>query len=604
MGKLSDLRERRIFEILVGYAATGWIALQVVDQLVDRAIFPDVAYTVALIWYVGGFFASAIVGWYHGEKGRQTAPPREIALLGLVAFVVLLASAAPIRDHRARRQASAAARESSMDLRRLAVRYFDDASGDGSYRHLAGGLTEDLIDRLGAIRTLDVVSADAVARFRGKPDVGADSVARALEAGTVVDGTLAVVGGRAQGSVRLLDGESGAEISRADLERVLPELLQFQEELAGEVVALLEQWLDEPVELPRRETGATDVEAWILVQRAERARREMARAVKEEEYDDARAAHARVEDLLEEAASLDPRWAEPPTRRAWAAGGRAALEDDAVEVQRWLREGETYANRALSRSPNDAAALEARGTLRYRIWLRTARDTAEDDALLQDARSDLERAVAIDPSLASAHGTLSRLYARALHDISRASVAASKAYEEDPYLESADDIVWRLFRYSWHLRQLRQARRWCREGQRRFRSDERFLRCRLDLMTTSAVEPAVEDAWRLVERIDSLAAGEEEAREVLGARIVAAGVVARAGLPDSARAVLGRTRVLAGTIQDSRHELLALEAEIRSRVLGDAQGAQELLDRYRAANPDRPLSTEGWWWGDLDDPSG
>jgi TolB-like protein len=140
-----------------------------------------------------------------------------------------------------------------MELRRIAVRYFDDLSGDGAYGHLAEGLTEDLIDRLSRIRTLHVVSGNGVAPFRGSNDVGADSVARAVQAGTVVHGSLDVAGERMGISFRLLDGESGAEIRRASLEGAFPELLTLQEELARQVAVSLEEWLGEAVELRRRE---------------------------------------------------------------------------------------------------------------------------------------------------------------------------------------------------------------------------------------------------------------------------------------------------------------------------------------------------------------
>ncbi len=66
--------------IVVSYAAAAWIAIEVVDQLVDRGIIPDLVYLILLVWFVGGLAAATIIGWNHGEKGDQPftrgVPPR------------------------------------------------------------------------------------------------------------------------------------------------------------------------------------------------------------------------------------------------------------------------------------------------------------------------------------------------------------------------------------------------------------------------------------------------------------------------------------------------------------------------------------------------
>ena len=52
-----------------------------------------------------------------------------------------------------------------LDLRRIAVLYFDDLSRNGELGYLADGLTEAVIDNLAQVRTLDVISKNGVARW-------------------------------------------------------------------------------------------------------------------------------------------------------------------------------------------------------------------------------------------------------------------------------------------------------------------------------------------------------------------------------------------------------------------------------------------------------
>jgi len=58
-----ELRERRLVQIVVAYAAAGWIALNAFDQLADRGVFSNYIYYLALIWYVAGFFV-AVAGTF------------------------------------------------------------------------------------------------------------------------------------------------------------------------------------------------------------------------------------------------------------------------------------------------------------------------------------------------------------------------------------------------------------------------------------------------------------------------------------------------------------------------------------------------------------
>jgi hypothetical protein len=79
-----EVKQRRITQIVFAYLAGGYVALTVVDQVVDREIFPGVVYRVALTLYLFGIAYAVILGWYHGQKGDQKASFPEIVMLGVV----------------------------------------------------------------------------------------------------------------------------------------------------------------------------------------------------------------------------------------------------------------------------------------------------------------------------------------------------------------------------------------------------------------------------------------------------------------------------------------------------------------------------------------
>src|SRR3989441_1767572 len=113
-----------------------------------------------------------------------------------------------------RGRGGSAAAEGGLDARHVAVLYFEDLSKDSSLGYLTDGLTEALIDRLGQVAALTVISKNGVAAYRGR-EIGPDSVARALNVGTLVRGDVEQTGNRYHVSVRLIDAASGADYRRA-----------------------------------------------------------------------------------------------------------------------------------------------------------------------------------------------------------------------------------------------------------------------------------------------------------------------------------------------------------------------------------------------------
>ena len=486
--------------------------------------------------------------------------------------------------------------EGGLDPRHIAVLYFEDLSAEKTLGYLADGLTEALIDALNQVPALSVVSKNGVAPYRG-PDVRPDSVARALNVGSVVRGDVEVAGDGYRVSVRLIDGASGADYKRASFPA--RNLLVMRDSLARKVAEFLRERLGEEVRLREERAGTANVTAWSLSQQAERARKDAEARLDADDVDAAFAGFGRADSLLAQAERRDPQWVAPVTQRGWIAYRRARLAGDRKALAHWVELALGHAQRALELAPGDPHALELRGTLRYLSWLQElAPDPAALPQLLAGARQDLDAATKADPSLASAYSTLSHLYYQ-IEDVPAAVLAARRAYEEDAYLNVANEVLWRLFIGSYDLEQFTQARRWCLEGERRFATDYRFAECRLWLMTTSDATPDVSEAWRLLGKIDSLTPVPRRRFEHYRAQAILGAALARAGLKDSARHVLEGARP--GRDVDPNQETLSIEAFART-IIGDRDEAIALLKRYVAANPSHAFTRGGdisWWWRDL-----
>lgn len=599
----AEVKQRRITQIVLTYLAGGWMALAVVDQLVDREVLPLVAYRVGLTLYLFGAVAAVIVGWYHGEKGHQKASPAELMLLAFVALAGLGMSArivvSDVRATSAARRVQSLAEGSSMDLRRIGVLYFADQSPDSSLTPVADALTEGLITSLSEVHELDVVSRNGSQSVR---DLGItpDSAAALLGTGTIIDGSIRVSGAQLSVTVRLVDGQSGTDIDRNTYTWPTDSLLFVGDRLASEVSESLRGLLGQEIRVREGRRRAPSTPAWIQLARGQKSLHDATEALRRDDGLGAvRAFQSAAADLGKaQAMDTSATWAEPLVLRGRVAYESLPLAESVDEAAGFLDQAVALADSALAIEPNRADALELRGTARYRRWLsRFDSDRAVLDGLLTGARADLEEATSRDKTRAGAYSTLSHLYYQ-VGEPALAVIAAQRAYEEDAFLSVADGVLWRLYSASYDLESYDQARRWCEEGHRRFPDNFRFVQCRLFLMTMTAATPDVDRAWSLYRELVPLLPEAQRGYLDALARTVVGGVIGRAGLADSANAVLVSARLTPP--DDPEAELTSIEAAMRS-LMGDTDGSIRLLQRYVALNPSHFRGREGlsWWWNNL-----
>lgn len=490
----------------------------------------------------------------------------------------------------------------SVDANKLAVLYFDDASGD-SLRYLGDALTESLIEQLADVGGLTVVSRAGVEPFRDRrvtPDTVARIAAR-LGVGTIVRGSVEPDGDGVQVSVRLADA-SGAEVDRATFRMPSRDLVALRDSAAEQVAFFLRDRVGREVTLRERRARARDATAWVLAQRAERRRKDAERMQAADSAVQALAALDAADSLLRAAEGLDGRWPDAPAMRARVAQTRARMLRAAPAAARAaIDSGIVHAERAMALDPRLAEAWEARGTLRYQRVVRRYVEGDAARALLDSAEQDLLTAVRWRPTQATAWATLSSLYYRK-PDVAEAKNAAVNAYNADAWLTAADQILMRLFWTNYDQELFAEAQRWCLEGIRRFAEQQFFHECQLWLQTAPkgiAIDP--DRAWALRDSLVARGArsAADAAFDAAKGSILVAGSLGRAGLVDSARRVLDRVR--ATRTPDPARELAANEAVVRV-ILGDHDEAVKLIKEYLSVHPDHRrgfASGTGWWWRDL-----
>jgi hypothetical protein len=207
----------------------------------------------------------------------------------------------------------------------------------------------------------------------------------------------------------------------------------------------------------------------------------------------------------------------------------------------------------------------------------------------------------IDPTRASAWNALSAVYSQK-DDNSKAKIAAQRAYEEDAYLTGTDQVLWRLYATSYDLEHVRDAVTYCSDGARRFPENPLFVRCQLWLQTVKSVPADPDKAWKDYAHLQALAQPQSWKLWKSEAGMLVAASLGRAGLKDSARKVLARSRP--DPADDKEGEYAGVEAFIHTLFAEPADTAEafRILSRYVSGSPQHRAGlaeSQSWWWRGL-----
>lgn len=465
--------------------------------------------------------------------------------------------------------------------RRMAVMFFTDATPGQTPRVMPDGITQELIDRLGNVPALFVVSAEGVRQFR-TTGVAPDSLARLLRVGTVVTGSVAASTDSVEATIRMIDGPSGRQVQSFTVSRPRGEMVGLVRAMTEELSVKLRKRVGASVDLARSHAGASSELAWEHYYEADMLYHDGIDLTSDGRVAAGKSAFLRADSLLDQASRLDARWSDPYIQRGWikvsdAVGAFRRRPVDRDYVVNATREALDFAARGLAVATDSADGLELRGAARFVQW-----QVVGDSTLLPPSESDFLRATALRPSFASAWWWLSRLY-KFTGQTAESSVAARHAYEADAYLKDGTQIVSRLLFASMELEAYDDAERWCREGRRRYASYPQFQECELSILArrgrgTQAVAQAYSE-FRRVDVVDST--GVMQATRPSRYLYIAA-VLARSGLVDSARATIARG--FQGVSPADRDHFSAYEAYVRLEM-GERDSALALLRRHIAATP-------------------
>ena len=261
----------------------------------------------------------------------------------------------------------------------IAVLPFDNMSGDPEQALFADGIAEDVITALARFPSLFVIARNSCFTYRGRA-VDVKQVGCELGVRYVLEGSLRKVGNRIRVTGQLVEAESGKHVWAERYDRDLADIFAVQDEISEAVtIAIAPAIADAEVNRALRKPPG-NLDAWAAYQRG---LWHMSRASADD--------NAAAETFFQRAIELDPNFAGGYKGLALAVNNSASVYGTRPPRD-GFPEAESLARRAVALDPADA---EARARLGMTLWML---------ADFYGALAEVDRALALSPNLAYAHG--------------------------------------------------------------------------------------------------------------------------------------------------------------------------------------------------------
>ena len=169
-------------------------------------------------------------GYRNGEVGSGMRRSRWT--VALVSFAVIAAALFVLNVFRVRDRILGSTR--IPPIQSLAVLPLTNLSGDPDQEYFSDGLTDTLITDLAQMGSVKVISRTSIMRYK-KTDKSLPEIARELNVGGIIEGTVQRSGDRVRITAQLIEGATDKHLWAQSYERAVKDVLALQDEVARDV---------------------------------------------------------------------------------------------------------------------------------------------------------------------------------------------------------------------------------------------------------------------------------------------------------------------------------------------------------------------------------
>lgn len=426
---LEELKRRNVFRVGAAYAVVAWLIFQVIETVSDPLGLPEWTEAFFIVLLLAGLPLVLIFAWAFELTPEGLKKTREVdkdesvtahtgkmlnyAIIG----VLILALGYSLWDRQGLVERVEPLAETPGDAREVvqtaaasvAVLPFVNMSADPEQEYFSDGISEELLNLLAKIPELRVPARTSSFQFKGQ-NLDIAEVAEQLNVAHVLEGSVRKADVRIRVTAQLIEAETGYHLWSDTYDRELTDIFQIQDEISAAIVEALSETLGLSAASAPHVTAAANPEAYNAYLLGQHLLNERTKGDIEESIVN-----------FERAIELDPGYA--PAYAGLGLAWRLLLRDRAsygnLTLEEMLAKALPPVEKALAIDPGLPDALGTMGLI------------LDAQFKAEEALSYYEQALAINPSQTDVRNWYSMSLSNAGRE-TEAFAELEKAYELDP----------------------------------------------------------------------------------------------------------------------------------------------------------------------------
>jgi TolB-like protein len=251
-----ELKRRHVVKVGLAYVAVGWLLIEIASTLLLIFKAPPWVLPTLTSLIILGFPLALVLSWIFdltprglertrsdvqsdgASEGITNVSERTLGL-AIIGGLVLVLGIIVVDTYVLVDTPDDVSNTRDVLPNSVAVLQFENLSGDSDDAHFSAGLHEAILSKLAKLRDLSVISRTSVLRYAGS-DLSIPEIARELNVGTVMEGSVQYANDRVRIFVNLIDAATDEHLWSETYDREFSDIFAIESDIATNVTRALQ----------------------------------------------------------------------------------------------------------------------------------------------------------------------------------------------------------------------------------------------------------------------------------------------------------------------------------------------------------------------------